>query len=39
MIGQFKFSMVVLGGFLLFQDPLQILQAVGITLTFSGIVK
>ena len=36
MVGQFKFSMVILGGFVLFRDPLQGLQLLGIVFTFSG---
>lgn len=37
MVGQFKFSMVILGGFFLFRDPLQALQLLGIFFTFSGV--
>ena len=36
MVGQFKFSMVILGGFVLFRDPLQALQLLGILFTFAG---
>lgn len=38
MAGHLKFCLTVTGGFLLFHDPLQIIQFVGICITFSGIL-
>ena len=37
MVGQFKFSFVIITGFILFRDPLIPLQFLGISLTFSGM--
>ena len=36
MVGHLKFCLTILGGFLLFADPLQPIQLGGILLTFSG---
>ena len=36
MVGHTKFCLTVLGGFIFFHDPLQVLQLCGIFLTFSG---
>jgi len=37
MFGHFKFSLTLIGGFLLFADPIQTFQLVGILITLSGI--
>ena len=36
MVGHFKFASTLLGGFLIFHDPLIPVQFIGIFLTFSG---
>lgn len=38
MFGHFKFCLTLLGGYLLFSDPVQALQLVGILITLSGII-
>lgn len=38
MVGHLKFCLTLMGGFVLFHDPLSSLQLVGIIITFSGIV-
>jgi solute carrier family 35 protein E3 len=37
MVGHIKFCLTVLGGFLLFQEPLHLNQGVGIILTVLGV--
>ena len=36
MVGQFKFCLTIIGGFVLFKDPISALQFLGITITFCG---
>ena len=36
MVGHTKFCLTLLGGFVLFHDPLQLVQFLGICTTFSG---
>lgn len=38
MVGHSKFCILLLGGSIIFHDPLAINQAVGITLTMIGII-
>lgn len=38
MIGHLKFSLTLVGGFLIFHDPVQLLQFFGICFTFSGVI-
>lgn len=38
MIGHCKFCVTLMGGYLLFQDPLSANQLFGVLLTFGGIV-
>ena len=37
MVGQFKFCLTIIGGFILFKDPISPLQFLGISITFSGM--
>ena len=38
MVGHCKFCLTLMGGFLIFQDPLSVNQLLGITCTFSGVL-
>jgi len=37
MIGQVKFCMILIGGYMLFQEPLTVNQGLGILLTIFGV--